>query len=184
MTSSFRLFVGRPETRWAVIGGTTIVGAIGLVILGPIPVLQGSTRLSENVPYWYMLAAFPVLGMLIADLVKLLATERRGSRSAALVFQLTVLILVSVFRLSLRLPISGHTLLYSAYFTGEARKLKAAQTMAPLENLLATILFLATSFVKLYVWQDLLTWVVGVLAGIALVLSSNWIVQSIGRSTD
>lgn len=170
MRRRLSVFVGRPASRWPVIIGTTILGAIWLLILGPTPVLRGSTPLAEHVPYWYMLAAFPVLGMLIADLAQLVATEGTGTRSIELALQLAVLILVSAARLLLRLPISGHTLLYSAYFT---RELQYEEVASRLELSLVVVLFVATSYIKLLIWSDPVTWAVGVAAGVILVVASR-----------
>ncbi|HSJ52950.1 MAG TPA: hypothetical protein VLC52_04315, partial [Anaerolineae bacterium] len=91
----------------------TLAGALWLYAKGPVPVVRGTTPLEEMAPFWYMVSAFPVLGMLVADLVLLLLRYGLDRRSVELAFQLAVLLLISNARLGIRLPISGHPLLWS-----------------------------------------------------------------------
>ena len=57
--------------RVAIILATTLAGAAWLAHKGPVPVIRITTPLPEMAPFWYMLLAFPVLGMLVADLFEL-----------------------------------------------------------------------------------------------------------------
>jgi hypothetical protein len=57
--------------RVAIILATTLAGAAWLAHKGPVPVIRITTPLPEMAPFWYMLLAFSVLGMLVADLVDL-----------------------------------------------------------------------------------------------------------------
>ena len=57
--------------RVAIVLATTLAGAAWLAHKGPVPVIRIMTPLPEMAPFWYMLLAFPVLGMLVADLFEL-----------------------------------------------------------------------------------------------------------------
>ena len=63
--------VRRPAQRAFLILACTLAGAAWLIHTGPMPVIRISTPLPVMAPTWYMLLAFPVLGMLVADLVDL-----------------------------------------------------------------------------------------------------------------
>jgi hypothetical protein len=58
-------------TRILIITVVTIAGAIWLHISGPMHVIRITTPIDQFAPFWYMLSAFPFLGMLLADLLDL-----------------------------------------------------------------------------------------------------------------
>jgi hypothetical protein len=62
---------GPALVRKAILLATTLAGAAWLAHKGPVPVIRITTPLPERAPFWYMLLAFPVLGMLVADLFDL-----------------------------------------------------------------------------------------------------------------
>jgi hypothetical protein len=106
-------FFTSPYTRWGIILATTALGAVWLRRREPEPIVRLTTPLPETVPFWYMVTAFPALGMLLADLVHLLAEDGLGKRSLELGGQIGVLTAISSLRLTLRLPVSGHSLLFA-----------------------------------------------------------------------
>src|SRR5437867_5203047 len=104
-----------PAIRVAVVLACTVAGIAWLLHKGPVPVIRIMTPLPEPAPFWYMLAAFPVLGLLVADMVDLVLADGLTLNTLELGCQIVVLILLSNLRLGIRLPISGHALLVS-YF--------------------------------------------------------------------
>jgi hypothetical protein len=101
--------------RIAVIFLVTLAGALWLYLKGPIPVIRGTTALDEIVPFWYMVSAFPVLGILVVDFLSALGKYRFGRRTILLFSQILVLMMISNIRLSLKIPISGHAFLFSFF---------------------------------------------------------------------
>jgi hypothetical protein len=159
-----------PHVRWAVVLVTTAFGTMWLYHKGPVPIVGVTTPLQEPVPFWYMLSAFPVLGMLVADLVSLFATYGFERRTAELGFQVGVLILASNLRLVLRLPMSDHSLLF-AYFI--LRRLFIAipgHSLVKAECVIALLLYAITSYVKVFWWSDPITVAVG--TGMAIGLAA------------
>lgn len=160
------------RTRWIIILLVTAVGTLWLYLRGPLPVMRGTIPLPETVPTWYMLAAFPILGMLVADWAALLAATDHRLPALELGIQIALLVALSSLRLKTAVPLSGHSLLF-AYFI--LRRLlvpfPSQITRAP-EIALAFILFCLTSYVKLFWWSDLQTLIFGILIGAILSIAS------------
>jgi len=176
-----KLDLAGPRIRWGVVAFTTALGAAWLLYKGPTPVVRATTPLSETTPFWYMLSAFPVLGMLLADLVFLLAVHGFGCAVIELGLQVVFLVAASSLRLTLRLPISGHILLF-AYFLLR-RFLVGAPTSnntARIEVVFALLSYAVASYVKLFRWSDPITWAVGAAAAGAMALVS-FIVSKLWR---
>ena len=62
-------------TYWFIVAAVSLVGMLWLLHAGPTPVIRITTPLDENAPFWYMISAFPILGMLIAELVAVTAQQ-------------------------------------------------------------------------------------------------------------
>ena len=138
-------------------------------------VLRGSTFLPIVAPTWYMLSAFPILGMLFADWVTLLIHQRQKLPIAELGIQLMILVLVSGLRLDSHIPISGHILLFTYFLLRRFIIQLPIQPLMQIENGVAVALFSITSYVKLVWWTDVITWGAGIVGGVVLVVAS-WIV--------
>lgn len=162
--------LARPYVRWAIVLVTTAFGAAWLYHKGPVPIVRVITPLPEAVPFWYMLSAFPVLGMLVADLVSLLATCGLERRTAELGFQIGVLVLASNLRLVLRLPMSGHSLLFAYFILRRLFIGIPGHNLAEAECVIAMLLYAITSYVKVSWWSDPITVAVG--TGIAIGLAA------------
>jgi len=154
--------------RFIIILAVTIVGALWLYIKGPIPVIRGTTALDEIVPFWYMVSAFPVLGMLVADLLASLGKYRFGRRTILLFSQIFILVVISNIRLSLKIPISGHAFLFSFFIFYRIFGKDIKDTFQKAEFAVVIMLLLIISYIKLAWWNDPLTLSVGLVAGIAL----------------
>lgn len=137
--------------RWATVLAITLFGAVWLLYKGPVPVVRVTTPMQETAPFWYMLSAFPVFGMLVADLISLVAQYGLASKTVELGFQIGILVFVSNARLALRLPISGHSLLFAYFILRRLFIPIPFHGLARLECVVAVFLFAVTSYVKI-VW--------------------------------
>ena len=161
--------------RCGAILAVTLVGAVWLYWKGPVPVVRGTTPLQETAPFWYMVSAFPILGMLVADLVYLFRHYGFERRSFELASQLAVLLVVSNARLGSRLPISGHILLFAYFILRRLLIRIPAHKLARAESLIATFLFAVTAYVKITWWSDPIT--VAFAAAMALgLVAISWFV--------
>jgi hypothetical protein len=159
--------------RWTLAAITTIVGALYLHQLGPRPVMRAFDALPITVPFWYMLSAFPVLGLLLAELLEL-GRVRRWRAAGELAGAIAVMVLLSHGRLELAIPLSGHSLLFTYAMLRRARPPHAEEPRRPVELSLCAALLVVVSGVKLLWWGDPVTWGVGLGAGLALHLVGRW----------
>lgn len=162
--SLFRLAIGL---------ACTLVGAGWLIWQGPVPVLRGTTPLPEMAPFWYMLLAFPVLGLLLADLVDLARSRGLRRPTIELAIQISLIVGLSSVRLGALIPLSGHALLF-AYFVFRRLLLgSAARGQSILEVWLVAVLLGIIAYPKLFWWKDPTTLVAGITAG-ALLATLSW----------
>ncbi|MCX6353754.1 MAG: hypothetical protein NTZ78_02475 [Candidatus Aureabacteria bacterium] len=166
--------------HWCIVAVITAIGAVWLLHKGPVPVIRITTPLQENSPYWYILSPFPILGMLVAELTGLLATHERKRAAVELGVAIAVLVVVSCFRLSLCIPLSGHSMLFSyfilrrAFLNGIPIALRKAQLWV------AIIMGLILLYLKLVWWTDPITLTAGAMAGALLFAASRAMLAQIG----
>jgi len=166
------------QIRWLTIPLVTIVGALWLYQRGPIPVMSGTTPLPGTVPWWYILAAFPVLGMLLADWLWLLAKTRVSVASVELGVQIALLFFLSSWRLKSAILVSGHTLLFGYVVTRRLLVPFPDAKTRRLDFIVALLLLLLTSYVKLVWWSDVETLIGGIAIGALLGLGSAAVLRA------
>lgn len=154
--------------RLAVILVVTAVGVVWLYVRGPLPVMRGTTPLPGFVPTWYMLSAFPILGMLVADWMTLVLRRGRVVLILELGAQIGLLVALSGLRIATAAPLSGHTLLFGYFLVRRALVPFPDKRTRKVELGIALVLFSVISYVKLVWWQDVETLVGGVLFGTGL----------------
>jgi hypothetical protein len=177
--------VHRLVLRAVVIVAVTAAGTAWLAAKGPVKVIIGTREIDEIAPTWYMLAAFPVLGMLVADVLDA-ALECGGvrggirglfaKRTVVLGASVALLVVVSNLRLGIRLPISGHVLLMTYFLAlrAGARKISIEPVARPavverrIELGVVLALFAAVTAIKLLHWRDWETFGLGVAGGVGL----------------
>ncbi len=158
-----RFVLATLATRLAIAAAVTAVGALWLHITGPTRVVQGMTVTDEYAPLWYMLTAFPVLGVLCADVVD--AIRIRDLRTfAVLAVAMIAIVGLSAGRLSLLLPISGHALVAAHLVT--LRIARRSGPAAVYELVVAVGLLAVIAYMKLVVWDDPITLGVGIGIGV------------------
>ncbi len=165
----------RRTSRVATILLVTLVGSIWLWYVSPRPVVVVTTVIPESVPTWYMLTAFPVLGMLVADLLALLRRRDRWLSALELGLQIGLIVALSGGRLTLRIPLSGHTLLF-AYFIARRSLTRRWSTDADLLELaVASVFLVVCAYPKLLWWGDPITLSTGVGLGVVMALAGAWL---------
>lgn len=168
--------------RLTIITACTFAGAAWLVHKGPVPVVRITTPLAEMAPFWYMLLAFPVLGMLMADLVDLYRDRGIDRLSIELASQIAVIVAISNLRLGIRIPLSGHALL-AAYFIGRRWWLRPyPPPQNQVELAVAVAIFGLIAYPKLIWWNDPVTLCTGLASGLLLAAISQRITASHQRT--
>lgn len=163
--------------RLCIIVSCTLAGATWLDYQGPIPVVRITTPLPEAAPFWYMLLAFPILGLLVADLLDLYRTERFSASTIELACQIALIVLLSSARLGARIPLSGHSLLVSYFILRRLLVRPMPRTQSLLEMFVAFAVFAAIAYPKLAWWRDPVTLISGVAIGSLLAAFSRWFVM-------
>ncbi len=169
--SSGRAYLPTRRVRWMIILLVTAAGILWLNQRGPVPVMRGTMPLAGTVPYWYMLAAFPFLGMLVADWVSLLI-QGRPLLVLELGFQIGLLITLSSLRLATAIPLSGHILLFAYFIVRRVLVPFPQRDLRKVECGLAILVFGVASYVKLFWWSDPETLAAGSLLGTILACAS------------
>src|SRR5206468_7729808 len=118
-----------------------------------------------------------ILGMLLADLAFLLWSGGLALPFFELGVQIALLVVLANLRLDIRIPISGHTLLFSYFLVRRVLVGSARNPIRHLELALASVLFLAAAYMKVFVWMDPLTLLFGTTAGAALAFVSWLLVR-------
>ncbi len=175
--------MARPVTlglRILTVAATTVAGVVWLAWRGPFPIVIGSTPTVEPSPFWYMALAFPVLGMLLADILDMVRERAPWWRIAELAAQITVAISLSTFRLALAVPVSGHALLVSMFVMRRVWLLETDTRRRRVELGLAVAIGVVVGVIKLGRWADPTTFVAGLLVG-ALMAEVSWWVYGLLR---
>lgn len=150
--------------RWLAVAAVSAVGALFLLIFGPFEVYRASAPAGIEAPFWYMVTAFPVLGLLVAEWLAL-ALRRAWWPAVELAAAVAVMVALSGCRLQLRIPVSGHALLF-CYALLRLGWLPVARGPGRRAELALTgLLLVGTSAVKLLLWDDPVTLAVGLALG-------------------
>ena len=163
--------------RAGIVLATALVGGIWLVLQGPFPAIRITTALPEAAPFWYMVLAFPVLGILMADLMDLYLSEGISRSTLELAVQIGILVLLSSARLSMRLPLSGHSLLVSYFIFRRLLLRPARRRRASVELWLGIAISGAIAYPKLAWWNDPVTLLSGVALGAILATAGRWMAR-------
>jgi hypothetical protein len=161
--------------RIAVILAVSAVGAAWLIATGPVLVIRITTPIAEYAPFWYMFLAFPLLGMLVADIRD--AWRPAGPHRAWLWLAVRIGLVVGIsnLRLGVFLPISGHALLAAFLVTLRLRERPwdpgHRSPRRAMEATVAAGILLVIAYVKLAWWTDPITLGCGVVLGAGLALA-------------
>lgn len=137
----------------------TALGGLALAWRGPIGVVSSPTAIDHEVPFGYMISAFPYYGALWGEVGR----QRREASARVLAFQLLVVGFLATARLLFFIPVSGHILLM-VFVALEAARLQPLQLRLAL--LLPALGGLAWMLhVKIGRWHDVTTPAWGALLG-------------------
>jgi len=159
--------------RFSIVLICTLIGAAWLIYQGPVPVIRIMTPLPELAPFWYMLLAFPILGMLLADLLDLYRSQGMAPMTLELAFQIGLIVLLSSARLGARIPVSGHSLLVAYFIFRRALLRSIPPRQSSLEVFMAIGALGAIAYPKLVWWNDPVTLFAGIAAGALLAAFSR-----------
>jgi hypothetical protein len=169
-----------PQVRWnlvfrlGIVSACTLAGGVWLTVQDPLPVIRITTPLAETSPFWYMLLAFPILGLLVADLFDLYRSEGLSRSTVELGAQITLIVVLSSVRLSARLPLSGHSLLVSYFVARRLLLPSSPRGRSRVELWLGLGVMAAIVYPKLVWWSDPVTLLAGMALGAALAVVSRW----------
>jgi hypothetical protein len=166
---------GSVPFRVAIILATTGAGALWLIHKGPVPVVRITTPLPEITPFWYMLLAFPVLGMLVADWMDLARLRGLDLATAELGCQIALIVGLSAVRLDSRIPLSGHALLIAYFLLRRLWLRNVPPPQSRLEIWLAAGALGGVAYPKLMWWDDPVTLLAGIGAAGGLAAISGWV---------
>lgn len=158
----------------------TLLGLVGLWLKGPTPVVRGMTPQGTAVPLSYMVAAFPFFGILLADGWRL-AQQRQWWATTVLAVQVLLLAILAVARLGLLVPISGHVFLLVFFVLWTAGQ--APNPVRQAEWWLAWVALLSFLGIKLFVWGDWLSALMGALLGVVLWWAGRLLTQWPARAS-
>ncbi len=133
----------------------TLLGALWLAWRGPVPVVRGTEILDMTVPFWYMISVFPFFGILLAESW----LQWQSAAGKVLLGQLLTIVAISILRLTLYIPVSGHLLLISFFLLWTMNDLEQPYLT---EYILGVGVLALLVYTKVFVWQDAMTAVWGV----------------------
>jgi hypothetical protein len=163
--------------RILIIAAVTIAGGIWLHIKGPIHVIRITTEIEAFAPFWYMLSAFPFLGMLLADLLDLYRDTGFSKRTLELACTIIIIVALSNLRLGIRLPISGHSLLVSYFLFRRFFVDRNNNPISRIEILLGIFVLAMLTYIKLFWWTDPITLGFGCILGFGFALIEKTIIS-------
>jgi HEAT repeat protein len=129
-----------------------------------------------------MILAFPILGLLLADLLDLYTSEGVARPTVELGFQICLIVVLSSARLTFHLPLSGHSLLVSYFIFRRLLLRPASRVQSAIELWLAAGVFAAIAYPKLAWWSDPVTLLAGVVLGALLAMFSRWMAGHLARA--
>ena len=167
------------------------IGALVFSVLPPFPAVRGSTPLDVMTPLHYQITVFLLFGITVAEI----AWEwfsRPNWRSAASYFaQFAVVVGLSLLRLALFIPVSGHCLLLAYFLLRQAITFRGQYTFRLAAGL---AIFVQVIIYKWFVWRDAVTpltgfalgalaWAIGHATGAGRLLHSAQPVRAAGQPT-
>ena len=161
--------------RLELVGACVLAGGAWLALQDPIPVVRVTTPLPEGAPFWYMILAFPILGLLLSDLLDLYTSEGVTRSTIELGFHIGLIIVLSSARLTFHLPLSGHSLLVSYFIFRRLLLGPVSRGQSAIEVWLAVGVLAAIAYPKLAWWSDPVTLFAGIALGALLAVFSRWI---------
>lgn len=166
--------------RVSIVMLTTVVYAVSAALADAV---YGSMY-TRPPGFWYMLSAFPVFGMLLADLAACWAIYRLRFATLEVGSMLVLLAVLAAIRLSLAIPMSGHALLLAYFIVRRVLVRLPPNRLHWVELGIAAVLYIVIIYLKVFCLDDLLTPATGTGAGLALAVVSWVLLRWRGAVTD
>jgi hypothetical protein len=143
----------------------TILSLIFFLIRG-FPLVSTATETLDIVtPPLYMIPIFLPYGILIGEVIWMWNEKQKGVEYFLLLSECGVVGLVSFVRYIVGIPFSGHAILISFYLLHQIINNRFHYKM---RILIGIIILCITGIYKIFLWDDLITFLLGTLLGIIL----------------
>ena len=143
----------------------TVIGWIYFEIQGYPPVVTANDTLTSVTPVIYMIPIFFLLGILFGEVLWNWYQIKDFKYFIINLTGLAVIVTVSGIRLTFKIPFSGHSLILSYYIMQE---LITNRSKYIFRVMVGFLILLLTSFYKIFLWQDPITLILGLIGGILI----------------
>ena len=143
----------------------TIFSGIFFFIIGYPLVVTANGTLNIKTPPIYMIPIFILYGILIGELIWIWNEKEKSKLFTLFFFECIIVAAFSFIRFIIGYPFSGHTIILFFYLPHQAINNRFQH---PLRFLIGLIVLLITGIYKLFLWNDPITFLLGVILGIAL----------------
>ncbi len=156
----------------------TILSIIFFSIIGYPLVVTATETLSIYTPPLYMISIFFPFGILIGEIIWLWNEKEERNMYILLLIECIFVGLFSFIRYIIRVPLSGHAIIILFYILHQAINNKFKH---PLRFLVGFVVLTITLVYKIFLWNDSITFLLGVLLGIILWLPGGLYRLKIGN---
>lgn len=147
--------------------GIFITGIAGFFfhITGYPRVVTAIETLDIVSPPLYILPIFLLFGILLGELFWIWFEERRNKPWVLFFIECFTIAAVSFIRFLMRIPFSGHTIILFFYLPHHVFTNKFQY---PYRILLGFLVLIITLFYKIFLWEDIITFILGLTIGISI----------------
>ncbi|MFX1599220.1 MAG: hypothetical protein ACFFB6_01335 [Promethearchaeota archaeon] len=144
---------------------TIILSIIFFSIKGYPLVVTANETLDIFTPPLYMISVFLPFGILIGEVIWLWNERKERFRYLLLFFECIIVGIFSFIRFVISIPFSGHAIILLFYLLHQAINNKFNH---PIRFLIGMIVLVITVIYKIYLWNDPITFLLGLSLGIVL----------------
>ena len=143
----------------------TLLACLFFNFTGYPRVVTATETLDIIAPPIYMIPVFIPYGILIGELIWNWIKNENWKISILFFIECSIVALFSFFRYVLRIPYSGHTLILAFYLL---HQFITNENKNPFRIFIGIFVLFITVIYKLMIWNDIITFILGVLLGIAV----------------
>ncbi len=143
----------------------TILSAIFFSIRGYPLVATATEVLNITTPPLYMISIFLPYGILIGELIWIRMEKKELNFFILMFLECVIIALLSFARYIIRIPLSGHAIILFFYLPHQIFNNKAQYQ---LRLLIGIIVLIITVIYKWFLWNEVVTFLLGAIAGIVL----------------
>jgi hypothetical protein len=157
---------------------TTSLALLFFLIVGFPKVVTFSEVLEITANPIYMISIFIPLGILGGELLWSIIQKKQKGKLVLFFIELFLIAALSFLRYILRIPFSGHALILAYYILYESIK---KENLSPLRIIIGIIILGITGFYKIFLWNDWITFVLGIFIGFMIWVISYGITTIVGK---